>query len=335
MKIEKLPSGSYRIRKQIKGIKYTVVVEHRPTQKEAEELIVKETMKKTSSDFVQASYRDFNSYCEQFNDELEKLGKSPATIRGYESIRRNISDDFSKKDIFKITEKEVQKEVDDYSEKHSPKSTANYYGYIRSVMGKYRPHFVMTIKLPKRIKKAEYEPSTKDIKRILEASEGTRYDIALHLCSLGLRRGEVVAITAADIDEDNVLTINKDIVLNRYNKYVQKDTPKTSDSNRRILLPSDLADKIRKQGYAYNGDPHSINKYLHTFQDKLGIPRFRLHMMRHFCVAYLHDAGFTDQQIMTWGGWSNSSDIMKRAYRYNLDPEKSQKNIADALSNLS
>ena len=35
MKIEKLPSGSYRIRKMYKGQMYTVVFDEKPTQKEA------------------------------------------------------------------------------------------------------------------------------------------------------------------------------------------------------------------------------------------------------------------------------------------------------------
>ena len=35
MKIEKLPFGSYRIRKTYKGKTYTVIFNHKPTQKEA------------------------------------------------------------------------------------------------------------------------------------------------------------------------------------------------------------------------------------------------------------------------------------------------------------
>lgn len=35
MKIEKLPSGSYRVRKMYKGKMYTVIFEGKPTQKEA------------------------------------------------------------------------------------------------------------------------------------------------------------------------------------------------------------------------------------------------------------------------------------------------------------
>ena len=39
MQIEKLPSGSYRIRQQYNKKRYDVVVDHKPTQKEALELL--------------------------------------------------------------------------------------------------------------------------------------------------------------------------------------------------------------------------------------------------------------------------------------------------------
>ena len=35
MKIEKVPSGSYRVRKMYKGKMYTVIFEGKPTQKQA------------------------------------------------------------------------------------------------------------------------------------------------------------------------------------------------------------------------------------------------------------------------------------------------------------
>ena len=55
--------------------------------------------------------------------------------------------------------------------------------------------------------------------------------------------------------------------------------------------------------------------------------------MRHFCVAYLHKMGFTDEQIMQWGGWSTDY-VMKRAYRYNLDPAEAQAEITEKLGKL-
>ena len=47
MKIEKLPSGSYRVRKMYKGKTYTVVFDYKPTQKEALQAISAELENET------------------------------------------------------------------------------------------------------------------------------------------------------------------------------------------------------------------------------------------------------------------------------------------------
>lgn len=334
MKIEKLPSGSYRLRKQYKGKSYTVTVPYKPSQREALRLMSEKIEEDAILTPLEAPTSDFRYYSGQFIVYLEEAGKSPSTVRGYMSIRKNLPEWFLDTPLADVTQEALQKVVNEYSVTHSPKSTRNTYGFIRSVLTKYKPQGKYSIILPPKTNKAEYEPTTRDVQRCLEASKGSKYEIVLHLCALGLRRGEAIAITSDDVSTDNVLTINKDIVLDRHNNYVLKDKPKTEESFRRILIPSSLADLIREQGVAYQGNAHSINEYLHRLQDNLGIPRFRLHMLRHFCVAYLHREGFSDQQIMSYGGWSNSSDVMKRAYRYNLDPEESQKEIASSLGNI-
>lgn len=331
MKIEKLPSGSYRIRQQYNGKRYCVTVPYKPTHKEALGLLFDRMDMPDNS--VQNSMQSFLEYLKQYIKYCEDTNKSPSTVRGYESIKKNLSEGFLSKRFSDMTSDDVQKEINLYGTTRSVKSVKNAYGLIRSVFAKYRPEYTLVVKLPTGEKKSEYEPTTKDVESILDKAKGSRYYIALQLAVLGLRRGEILAITSADLDDDNILTINKDMILDKNHKYVIKNTAKTETSNRRILLPSSLADQLREQGYAFEGNPHTINQYLHRCQHQLCIPEFRLHMLRHFCVAYLHKQGFTAEQIMQWGGWS-TSQVMERAYRYNLDPAESQKSMSNMLGNL-
>ncbi len=333
MTIEKLPSGSYRITQMYKGKRYRVTVSYKPTQKEAL-LLLADKIKDTPATAESVRNNSFSEYCDLFIAYTENKGKSPSTVRGYVSLISCMSDKFKALRLSDITEEDIQDEINRYAENHAPKSVSNLHGLIHSILSKYRPKFRYSIELPSKVKKAEYEPSTKDVQRIIEASAGSKYHVAILLGVLALRRGEIAAITAADIDDNNVLTIDKDLVVDKNGNQVIKHMPKTADSYRRILIPQSLADEIRAQGQAYKGNMHSINEYLHKLQDKLGIPRFRYHMLRHFAVAYLHREGFTDQQIMSYGGWSNSSDIMKRAYRYNLDPEQAQQSIVSSFSSF-
>lgn len=331
MKIEKRTDSSYRVRQTYKGKTYTVHFDHKPTQKE----VLQAMADKMDAPVIENKGGTLESYIDKYIAEKEKQTKpviSPSTIRGYESIKKNLSEEFLKQNLYDLTSNDVQRELKEYKKTRSAKTTKNAYSLIRSVFASYRADYNLVVKLSSDEPKAEYEPTTDDIKRILEYAKGSEFSIALQLATLGLRRGEVVALTIEDLSEDNVLTINKDMVVDKNNRLITKST-KTEASNRRIAIPSALADEIRTQGYIFKGYPNSISRYLHKVQDKLGIPRFRLHMLRHFCVAYLHKQGFTEEQIMSYGGWQ-TSDIMKRAYRYNLDPAESQKQISDRLSDL-
>lgn len=78
MKIEKLPSGSYRVRKMYKGKMYAVTFEYKPTQKEALEAMAKRlsiVQGKNEGLTFEAAARE---YIESKRNVL-----SPSTIRGY------------------------------------------------------------------------------------------------------------------------------------------------------------------------------------------------------------------------------------------------------------
>lgn len=329
MTIDKLPSGSYRIRETVNKKTYSVTVKHKPKKYEAEELIHAKIYG-TSSDVP------FDNTVLKLGEEFILAGqssKSPTTTNNYRSILKNTPDWFLDTKINDLTEDKIQRVVDEYSKTHSAKSTHNFNGFYRCVFAEIKHLKNYSIKLPKKIKKAEYEPTTIDIQRILEYSKDSRYYCVLNLLCIGLRRGEAIAITSEDLDENDVLTINKDIIYDGSSgQYILKNHPKTEASNRRIKIPKNIAEMIREQKTVFVGNPHTINEYLHKVQDALGIPRFRLHILRHFAAAVLHKS-LSDKAIMQYMGWDCIS-TMHGIYSYNLDPHESQKEIADILSSI-
>lgn len=329
MTIEKLRSGSYRITQMYNGKRYRKTVPFKPTRKEAIQIMAEvfEAAEKDSTDGYSVE-----AYLLQYLDDCRhrKRALSPSTIKNYGSIIRNVSPRFKALRFHDVTEDDIRNELNRYKETHSNKSVSNMKGYLKLVFASYRPHFIWSYSIQKAEPKAEYEPTTEDIQRILKEVAGSKYEIPLRLAALGLRRGEICALKASDLSDSDILSINKAVVLDEDYNHVIKE-PKTQASNRRIKIPHSLAELIRERDYSYEGNFEMINRCLHRLQDKLGIPRFKLHMMRHFAVAYLHKEGFTAEQIMAYGGWSTDS-VMRRAYRYNLDPEESMKNIADKFS---
>ena len=216
-------------------------------------------------------------------------------------------------------------------------STNSLISFWKTITTQKRTDFSPNIRLPaKKSTIAEYKPTLKDIKRILAyLKDNERYYVVVRLLVNGLRRGEACAITKADLSDDNILTISKDMIVDENNKQVIKDVPKTDVSYRSILIPADLADLIRQcDGYVFQGNMHTINEYLHTVQDKLGIPRFRLHILRHFAAAVMLKNNFNTIQIEDYMGWEHGSHTMEKVYAYDLEPEESQKDIAAVFSDL-
>lgn len=130
-----------------------------------------------------------------------------------------------------------------------------------------------------------------------------------------MRRSEICALTPEDIDGD-VVRIDKAKVLNEKKEWVIKTT-KTVHSTRNIIIPPELAEKIREQGYVYKGHPNSISRYLEKVEQDLGIPHFSLHKLRHYFASEMSALGVPEADILRMGGWE-TDHVMKSVYRHSM-----------------
>lgn len=320
MNITKLSSGSYQIREMRNGKRYSVTVPFKPGTKEAQRIIdekIDNYVEKISSLDVAMS-----KYIEAKSNVL-----SPSTLRAYDSMRRSLPEWFAKKDITEIDNYTLQKYINELSVDHNPKSVSNCYGFCTAVIRFFIPDSTVRATVPQKVRKERYTPSVDDIKALFEYSKDSEYYVALRLASMSLRRSELLALTLEDLDENDNLTINKAMVQDKNKEWIIKPTPKTDASNRTIVLPHDIAERIREQGYIYKYNPNSIDKYLRQTLPKLGIPFFSLHKMRHFFCSYAHDLGYTDQTIQEIGGWATPS-VLRSVYRHAMNKDEAKKNIA-------
>ena len=153
----------------------------------------------------------------------------------------------------------------------------------------------------------------------------------------GIREGELLALTPADFDfEKRTVTINKS--YQRLNGQDLITTPKTEKSNRVITMPQFLAEEIQdyiKMLYGIGPDDRMFTvtkSYLHREMDRgakeAGVPRIRIHDIRHSAVSLLIDMGFSVTAIADRVG-HESIDI---TYNYaHLFPSK-QTEMADKLN---
>ena len=153
----------------------------------------------------------------------------------------------------------------------------------------------------------------------------------------GIREGELLALTPADFDfQNSTVRINKS--YQRLNGQDLITTPKTEKSNRVITMPQFLAEEIQdyiKMLYGIGLDDRMFTvtkSYLHREMDRgakeAGVPRIRIHDIRHSAVSLLIDMGFSATAIADRVG-HESIDI---TYNYaHLFPSK-QAEMADKLN---
>ncbi len=318
--IRKLPSGHWQIRKMHHGQVYSLTVDTKPRAKEAERMI--DDIIHSEPDPVHDSFE----ICAEKYIEARSAVLSPATVRQYNALLRLIPVWFRSKPAGSITAEDVQRYVNQI--RLSPKSVSGRYAFVRAVLSVYHPSLVLRTKLPQREKKEVYIPTDEDVQRLMRLvdAHSPGMSIAVRLACLGLRRGEICALTLDDLSDDNVLTINKDMVLDENKKWVIKP-PKTPDSTRAITLPDYLADMIRKQGYIYEGHPGSISFRLGQLEKKASIEHFSLHKLRHYFASNAHTLGIPDAYILKLGGWK-TDNVMKNVYRHaQKDKIKEQEEI--------
>ena len=322
MKVTKLKNGKYRIRPMINGEQRCFTFDYRPTKADIDKIIGdNSTTGKTSvSDSV-----------ERYIETKESV-LSPSTIKMYRAYLRNMPEWFLRLRLSEVDSYKCQTLCNEIMKNHSVKYTRNIYALVTATLALFAPSVSVKVTFPRKTPKEDYKPSNEDIKRILEESKGTMFEVALWLACFGLRRSEQICLTNKDL-KGNVLTISKARVQANDNAWVTKDLTKTAASARKIILPDYVVDLIHEKGF-YQGHPNSIVCWLYKAQDRLGIPRFSLHFFRHFYAAKV--STITDEATaLSLGGWKTDY-VFKNTYRYALpeNVDKAKEDASKLIENL-
>lgn len=315
MKIQKLKNGKYRIRPMVNGVQKCFTFDFKPTIADIDKIIKENDTRHSAS----------VSECVRLYIDTKESVLSPSTIKQYRSYLRNMPESFLALPICAVDSFKLQSLANEYLANNSIKYTKNVIALVTATLGYFAPDKSVRVTYPRNVFKASYKPSEDDIKRILEESKGTMFEVALWLACMGLRRSEQICLTDKDLN-GNILTISKAKVQASNNTWITKDYTKTAASTRQIILPDHIVTLIHEKGF-YNGHPNSIICWLYKTQDRLGIPRFSLHYFRHFFAAKMSTV--TDEAtVLELGGWK-TTNIFKNTYRYAL-PENVDKAKQDA-----
>lgn len=334
-KAKKLPSGSWRCRVYShtdesgkKIYKSFTVEDPTPKGKRRCEALAAEWAEDKEMDRRAKSNITFGEALEAYISSRENV-LSPRSIMDYRSTQRNHLKLLQPLDIYKITQVDVQKQMNLEATKVSPKTCRNIHGLISAVMRVYRPEFALNTALPKRQPTNLYIPTTNDFKAILARAKGTTLEVPILLAAIGtMRRGEICALMAEDID-GNIIHVHRNMVKDGHGNYIIK-TPKSYAGDRYIDVPDWLIEKLPKHDRVVNMVPDTLTGEFIRCVRSCDIPRFRFHDLRHYSASVQHALGIPDSYIMQRGGWGNDSTL-KSVYRHALsDQSKKMSRVTNA-----
>lgn len=274
--------------------------------------------------------------------DLKTAVLSPSTIRSYKALEANAYSDISSVTLSALTSAILQSWIAKYSLDHSPKATANAHALLMAAVGMFCPDAHFRVTLPKRTPPDLYTPTEAEVKTLLEeAAKNERLYKAIMLATYGLRRGEICALTYADLDaRTNTLRISKDMVRSGKGKWVIKD-PKTPQSIRLVTVAPEALRALQNDSAApadlvIGIHPDAVTNAFRRLVVRLGMERIRFHDLRSFSASLQHAIGIPDQYIMKTHGWKTDT-VLKQVYRRTMEDKENEfaKTVQERMSHFA
>lgn len=335
-KAKKLPSGNWRCRATITdsdGNKVTMSFTAE-TAKKAEALakmwqagmIEQKRQRETGGITLGEAIDNYIETC-------RCAGMSPATVRGYKTLRKNAYKLIEKKAINKLTIQDVQRQINERAKTCSPKTLRNSLGLLSVVLKQNNVRMDLdSLRLPKREKKEMSIPSDAQVRALLDAScnDNDLYIAILLAAMMGMRRSEICALKWADVthaDAGSFISLTKAIVPDGEGHYVEK-APKTAAGRRTLPVPHAVAEQLKRRRNLCPSiitvSPGAITARFEKLSRALGIP-CRFHDLRHYHASVMIREGVPEKYIVTDMGHA-SFDMVRNVYGHVMEEKQSEIN---------
>lgn len=324
-KAKKLPSGSWRVQLYVGTDPITGKRKYKSftadTKKEAEYLAAQYQMGIEQTEKNRITFLDA---CQQFISARTNV-ISPRTLAEYTRMANTDFSPMHKVLVCDITADTVQRFINVYASSHSPKSVRNVHGFLCSVLSSAAPDLRLNTKLPQRQKTEIAIPTQANIHAAIRQADDYMRLAVLLASNLGMRRGEICALTWADV-ENGVISITKSLAKDVNKEWVAKP-PKTT-AGRRFIPMSDAVksaiDALRKpnQKSADPIFPFTPDAVTHRWETICKNCNFkcRFHDLRHYNASVMLALGVPDKYAMGRMGHA-TTNMLKSVYQH-LQAEK-------------
>ena len=324
-----LPSGNWNVKvfagldRNGKRIRKSITA---PTRWEAERLAEEfvENEKEDKSKFTVAQALD------EYID-LKRNVLSPATIHGYEIIRRNRLQSLMRLDINEVNSVNMQRAINEDSLKSSNKSLNSAKSLIMTALKFHgvKPEIEVTLPPKKRVIRTLPSPE-----QVISAIRGSDIELACILAAwLSLRVSEVRALRFDDVHGNEIHVHSSKVCLSGRD-YI-RDVNKTYKSTRVLEAPEYILNLIKKvphksgSDFIVDMDYQNLRRKFKRLMEEHGI-KMRFHDLRHLNASVMLKLGVPDKYAMERGGWSTNSTL-KSIYQHTFSDER--KNVDIIIDN--
>ncbi len=309
-KPEKTKSGKWYIRMRLNGVSVPVVATTKAGCIAQARLIKAEyKAKKRNIERTEADGITLRQSIDKYIAE-RKNSLSPSTVRGYRTIQRCRFQAFMDEPISSI--KNWQSVYDSEKNRLASKTLNNSFSLVKSVYEDTTGR-----KMPKvdKLQTVSDEREFLDYEEILifcEAIKGKPWETEALLALHSLRASEILDLTWDDIDFKKwTIRVRGATVPDEHNRYVHKDTNKTTESVRfppvfiprlRVLLQEkhDRGDSMR-----YYKRTGNLNEMVKRVCEENGLPITTLHGLRHSFASLCFHLSIPEDVVQKLGGWSD------------------------------
>ena len=239
---------------------------------------------------------------------------SPSTVNAYKSYRKTRFKKYMEKDVSEIN---WQRMVNEEAKLVKPKTVHNAWRLVTGALSHANVEFT-PVNLPQKVKADRPWLDYQQIKILLDKIKGKPYELGALLALNGLRRSELLHLTADDVDTDNgIIHVRGASVIGLNNKLTDKQTNKNQTSTRdvHIVIPR-LNELIRgKEGRLITTNPTTLYGLINGLCEKHGLPQVGVHGLRHSFASLAYHLNWSEATTMREGGWSNP-DTVHRIYTH-------------------
>lgn len=324
-----LPSGSFRCQITVYGKRYSAV-DKDPAVAHAKVNAIRSGLLEPEENIAKMTVgQAVERYIESKDSVL-----SPTTIRGYKRMRKNDLQELMEVPLAALTQQTVQKAINTMARRKSPKSVRNAYGLLKAALAVYRPSFALRVSLPQAEKKEIAIPSTEEVNAILDSVKGTKYELPLMLAAtMGLRTSEIRGLTWDCIEGDR-MHIKQALVTDDEGDKLKLTKSYSGDRWLKISpqVQALLDKRVRVKGaYLFKLTEHTLYDAMMHKCEKLGLPRYSPHDLRHYYASVLLSLGVPDKYAMERMGHS-TPNMLKRVYQHTMDEK--QKEVTDNIDSF-